>query len=873
MVHLRSLLTFASVVATALLAPSTEAASTKAKSTTKNVIITMQERTESVLEDLKTQKFASRGKRAQAMKDGLEKLARKSQQDVFTILEKSGIAYTRSESFWLTNQIFVQGAPQKLIDRIAELPSVLSVEPEQVFPLVFPTLETVTTSATTVVAQWGVNKIRAPDVWATGNTGKGVVVGIIDTGACYTQKDIADNWRQSFGWYDPETKAALPYDATGHGTHVTEIVAGANGIGVAPGVTWIMCKGCRSSGCCASDLLACFQFMACPTTPDGLTKDCSKHPHVVNNSWGAGQGVSIFDSVINTWHANQITPIFAAGNSGPSCTTVMSPGDKSNVITVGATDTYDYLASFSSKGPSVAGLRKPDVLAPGAAIRSSCHTGDADCCVKSGTSMASPHVAGMVALYLSRFPAPTLTTTATENSAPHVDAVAALRSTAQTSVPTKATGLAMAAWMQRNYSRMYQSTASHRRRRKLEANLDYVANDIGVHNFGVPENASAMVALALGVAYDRCWILQLWRYYGIGMATKWYKTIALLQGLVAIPHGLEILRMLGASLFHRSLAFAFSSQPQLQSTRSMRTPKMKPTSYKKVSPGMPSASVLSSSRRGYFSIAARWKLPYPVCAMKSYYFFFARDGFFGVEGRHFHLILFCRELVETSLQTIQAYRMSFYLPRVWLNRFFVSLLVLNCWLTPLIHHVYKHHEAKKRLLCLVCDCVLDLVASVVIPCAIIVTYEGAYDRKLGGFDIMLWYDDVWFIHVIHEFQMLLVVSWQDLSTRLVFSLGMLSAMLDIKDLLMVSALSARRLTAIAPEAPVLKGPKGSDAAARSAPTIEDIRATGLRLSSMQKRLRTASVVLTNPKVRRHVARCVHFAVALWGAVILGLHVY
>uniref|UniRef100_K3WCV7 Uncharacterized protein n=1 Tax=Globisporangium ultimum (strain ATCC 200006 / CBS 805.95 / DAOM BR144) TaxID=431595 RepID=K3WCV7_GLOUD len=360
-----------------------------------------------------------------------------------------------------------------------------------------------------------------------------------------------------------------------------------------------------------------------------------------------------------------------------------------------------------------------------------------------------------------------------------------------------------------------------------------------------------------GTYFDDC--LQ---YYGIGMATKWYKTIALLQALVAIPHGLEILRMFGASLFHRSLAFTFSSQRQQQPTQSLRTPKTKPTSHKKVNPGVPSASVVSSGYYGYVGLAAHWKLPYPVCAMKCYYFFFARDGLFGIEGRYFHLILFCRELVETSLQTIQAYRMSFYLPRVWLNRFFVSLLVLNCWLTPLIHHVYKRHEAKKRLLCLICDCVLDLVASVVIPCAIIVTYEDAYDRKLGGFDIMLWYDDVWFIHVIREFQMLLVVSWQDLATRLVFSLGMLSAMIDIKDLLVVSAFSARRLTAIAPNAAVLDGP-----------AIEDVRVTGLRLSSMQKRLRTASVVFTSPRVRRYVTRCVHFAVVLWGAIILGLHVY
>lgn len=159
-----------------------------------------------------------------------------------------------------------------------------------------------------------------------------------------------------------------------------------------------------------------------------------------------------------------------------------------------------------------------------------------------------------------------------------------------------------------------------------------------------------------------------------------------------------------------------------------------------------------------------------------------RHGIFGVKGQHFHALLFCREVVETALQSTQAYHMSMYVPHVWLNRVYVSMIVLNCWLLPLVHWVYKHNEVKKRLVCLVGSCALDFVSLIVIPCAILASYIGSYDPEIKGFKTMLWYDDIWLEHVAHEFQLLLVVSWRVLTARLVFSGGMLIAMSDIKEL-------------------------------------------------------------------------------------------
>lgn len=369
-----------------------------------NVIVTMREKTDGVLNKIRSQKFSSRDHRVRQVRDDLEAHASSSQRGVFDILGRSGSSHTHAESFWLTNQVFVHGATPELIRELEQVPDVMDVSTDQVFPQVTPVLETANVAPSLTSNEWNINKVKAPQVWASDNTGEGVVVGVIDTGVRASHHAIRPNFREQYGWFDPETRAPKPYDATGHGTHVTGIVAGNNGIGVAPGVSWIACKGCRSNGCYLSDLLACFQFMLCPSTPDGSVRDCSKAPQVVNNSWGGGQGLTFFDSVIQAWHAAGIIPVFAAGNRGPHCGTTQSPADHPDVIAVGASDFWDGLAFFSARGPTIRGLRKPDISAPGTSIRSACWTGDADYCTKSGTSMASPHVAGAIALYIKANP-------------------------------------------------------------------------------------------------------------------------------------------------------------------------------------------------------------------------------------------------------------------------------------------------------------------------------------------------------------------------------------------------------------------------------------------------------------------------------------
>ena len=169
------------------------------------------------------------------------------------------------------------------------------------------------------------------------------------------------------------------------------------------------CKGCESDSCSQSSLLACAQWVLCPTRTDGTGKDCSKAPRLVSNSWGSGlSGDNTYQSVINAWISGGIIPIFANGNSGPVCFSSGSPGAYENVISVGATTIDSTIASFSSRGPVITGFSssrmKPEVSAPGQDVYSAWNTNDTAYNTISGTSMATPHTSGVVALMLAAKP-------------------------------------------------------------------------------------------------------------------------------------------------------------------------------------------------------------------------------------------------------------------------------------------------------------------------------------------------------------------------------------------------------------------------------------------------------------------------------------
>lgn len=208
-----------------------------------------------------------------------------------------------------------------------------------------------------------VTKVGAPDVWTKGYTGQGVIVGILDTGVFGAHNDLKSNFRADHGWFDPYNRATIHTDTNGHGTHLAGTIASAGGIGVAPGAKWIACRGCYDS-CTASALLKCGEFMLCPSDPSDTSKDCSKAPRVINNSWGGDQNSTTHQVTVNAWRAAGIIPVFSNGNHGPECSIANSPGDLQNMISVGSTKIDDGLSSFSSKGPALNDLVKPNVSAP-----------------------------------------------------------------------------------------------------------------------------------------------------------------------------------------------------------------------------------------------------------------------------------------------------------------------------------------------------------------------------------------------------------------------------------------------------------------------------------------------------------------------------
>uniref|UniRef100_K3W9M2 subtilisin n=1 Tax=Globisporangium ultimum (strain ATCC 200006 / CBS 805.95 / DAOM BR144) TaxID=431595 RepID=K3W9M2_GLOUD len=375
----------------------------------------MKDGTESVLSSQKEAAFGDRGQHISHLVDSLSQSAARSQQDVTALLSKESATttplFTKTTSFWITNQVFIEGAAFELVEQLAQISSIVEIREESVLELPKMLAANGQSNSTNFAAfvtnpsAWGIQKVQAPELWAKGTTGQNIVVGVIDSGVRGTHEALRDNFVGDYGWFDPELHATAPYDNAGHGTHVAGSAVGRNGIGVAPGAKWSACKACRTDVCAESEMIACTQFMLCPTNTDGTNPDCSKAPHVINNSWSAGsQGNTKYAAIIAAWRQAGIIPVFASGNVYTACGTVESPGDAPNVITVGATNADDSLLFYSGTGPTVTGLLKPDVTAPGGAVYSADITSDDSYKLDSGTSMASPHVAGAIALLLSANP-------------------------------------------------------------------------------------------------------------------------------------------------------------------------------------------------------------------------------------------------------------------------------------------------------------------------------------------------------------------------------------------------------------------------------------------------------------------------------------
>lgn len=385
---------------------------------TANIFVVLRELTKTAFESDKDLEFTTREEKISSLVDRLTAHAKKTQAPLKAMLAYESAEsnpscsstptplYSSKRSFWISNQVYFKDATFELVNKLSAFPSLLEVREEEIFelPALFETgvvNATKETNGSTGI-EWGVAKIQAPAVWKDWNfTGQGVVVGVIDTGVRHTHSALRDSFRGDYGWFDPENKSATPFDDFGHGTHVTGTIVGTGGIGVAPGAKWIACKGCPLGVCPESLLISCAQFMTCPTDTNGTNRNCSKAPDLINNSWSGSALNTGYMALVAMWRAAGIIPIAANGNSGPKCVSSRAPGSYDTVISVGATNSSDRLANYSSRGPTLDGRVKPDISAPGSKVRSCWNASDDNFRTISGTSMATPHVAGVIALVLS----------------------------------------------------------------------------------------------------------------------------------------------------------------------------------------------------------------------------------------------------------------------------------------------------------------------------------------------------------------------------------------------------------------------------------------------------------------------------------------
>lgn len=372
----------------------------------------------------------------------LQTTARQTQKPVLQLLQNEQTTY---QSFFIINAIYAVG-DARLIRMLAERDDIAYIADNPRFPLQLPPNEPDENiiSARSAV-EWGVQKISADQVWALGYTGQGVVVAGQDTGYDWSHPAIKPKYRgwngtvadHNYNWHDaihtlsplnhdsipsPSLNpcgldAKIPCDDDSHGTHTMGTMVGDDGagnqIGVAPGARWIGVRNMERGWGAPNTYIEGFQWFIAPTDINNKNPDSKKAPHVINNSWGCPtqegcntSNFNIMNTVVNNVKAAGIVVVVSAGNSGSNCNTVNDPSAIfEGSFAVGATRQNDTIAGFSSRGNVTvdgSGRLKPNVSAPGVSVRSSVPGGGYSSL--NGTSMASPHVAGLVALIISANP-------------------------------------------------------------------------------------------------------------------------------------------------------------------------------------------------------------------------------------------------------------------------------------------------------------------------------------------------------------------------------------------------------------------------------------------------------------------------------------
>ncbi len=386
--------------------------------------------------DLSTAKqLKTKRAKGQFVRDALWAKKQATQGPLLQWLSERGIEH---RSFYIVNMIWVK-ADLEVATALAARPDVARIEgnprirnfPEPVADEVDATvrpnqLETV---------EQGIAYTHAPLVWAEGFTGQGIVVGGEDTGYRWDHNALKNKYRgwdgttanHNYNWHDSihsgggtcGPDSPFPCDDYGHGTHTMGTMVGDDGmgnqVGMAPGAKWIGCRNMDQGSGTPATYLECFEFYLAPYPIGGTPSqgDPSKAPDITSNSWtcppSEGCSTGTLQSAVEAQRAAGIMTVVAAGNAGPTCSSIQDPpAIYDAAYTIAAlTNGTDTVASFSSRGPVISdgsNRAKPDLSAPGTNVRSCWSTSTSSYQNLSGTSMATPHVAGAVALLWSAHP-------------------------------------------------------------------------------------------------------------------------------------------------------------------------------------------------------------------------------------------------------------------------------------------------------------------------------------------------------------------------------------------------------------------------------------------------------------------------------------